>query len=44
MARVPIVDSDGTADPAVEEIFEWVTETEGSVPNHFYLELNFPSR
>jgi uncharacterized peroxidase-related enzyme len=29
-------------DPAVEGIFAWVTEMEGSVPNHFYVELNFP--
>jgi uncharacterized peroxidase-related enzyme len=42
MARVPIVEPDAVEDPAVEEIFEWVTEMEGSVPNHFYLELNFP--
>lgn len=42
MARVPIVEPESVDDPAVEEIFEWVTEMEGSVPNHFYLELNFP--
>lgn len=23
-------------------IFEWVTQTEGSVPNHFFVELNLP--
>lgn len=43
MARVPIVEPDEVDDPAVEEIFEWVTEMEGSVPNHFYLEMNFPA-
>jgi uncharacterized peroxidase-related enzyme len=42
MARVPLIDPDETEDAVVEEIFEWVTEMEGSVPNHFYLELNFP--
>jgi len=41
MARVPLVDPEAP-DPAVEEIFAWVTGMEGSVPNHFYLELNFP--
>lgn len=43
MARVPLIDPEGEDDPAVEEIFAWVTEMEGSVPNHFYLELNFPA-
>lgn len=43
MARVPIVEADDVDDPAVEEIFEWITEMEGSVPNHFYLEMNFPA-
>lgn len=42
MARVPIVEPEQVDDPAVEEIFEWITEMEGSVPNHFYLEMNFP--
>lgn len=42
MARVPIVEPEAVTDPVVEEIFAWVTEMEGSVPNHFYLELNFP--
>lgn len=42
MARVPIDEPTQVDDPAVVEIFEWVTEMEGSVPNHFYLELNFP--
>ena len=42
MARVPIVKPEQVTDPAVAEIFAWVTEMEGSVPNHFYVELNFP--
>jgi uncharacterized peroxidase-related enzyme len=27
----------------VAGIFEWVTQMEGSVPNHFFVELNFPA-
>lgn len=42
MARVKIAKPDQVDDPAVAGIFEWVTEMEGSVPNHFYVELNFP--
>jgi uncharacterized peroxidase-related enzyme len=42
MARVPICKPDQVDDPAVQAIFDWVTEMEGSVPNHFYVELNFP--
>ena len=42
MARVKIVVPDKVEDPAVAGIFEWVTAMEGSVPNHFYVELNFP--
>ncbi len=42
MARVKIAKPDSVDDPAVQGIFEWVTEMEGSVPNHFYVELNFP--
>jgi uncharacterized peroxidase-related enzyme len=42
MARVKIARPDNVDDPAVAGIFEWVTEMEGSVPNHFYVELNFP--
>lgn len=42
MARVKIAKPDHVDDPAVAGIFEWVTEMEGSVPNHFYVELNFP--
>lgn len=42
MARVKMAKPDQVDDPAVAGIFEWVTEMEGSVPNHFYVELNFP--
>ena len=42
MARVKIAKPDSVTDPAVAEIFAWVTEMEGSVPNHFYVELNLP--
>ena len=42
MARVALPKPQQITDPAVEGIFAWVTEMEGSVPNHFYVELNFP--
>lgn len=42
MARVEIVNPDKTDDPVIREIFNWVTEMEGAVPNHFLVELNFP--
>jgi uncharacterized peroxidase-related enzyme len=42
MARVALPKPEHITDPAVEGIFAWVTEVEGSVPNHFYVELNFP--
>jgi uncharacterized peroxidase-related enzyme len=42
MARVRIAKPESVDDPEVEGIFAWVTEMEGSVPNHFYVELNFP--
>ena len=42
MARVAIVKPESVDDPAIREIFGWVTEVEGAVPNHFYLEMNFP--
>ena len=41
MARVALPKPEQITDPAVEGIFAWVTEMEGSVPNHFYVELNF---
>ena len=42
MARVALPKPEQITDPAVEGIFAWVTQMEGSVPNHFYVELNFP--
>ena len=42
MARVALPKPEQITDSAVEGIFAWVTEMEGSVPNHFYVELNFP--
>ena len=42
MTRVALPKPEQITDPAVEGIFTWVTEMEGSVPNHFYVELNFP--
>ena len=42
MTRVALPRPEEIADPAIEGIFAWVTEKEGSVPNHFYVELNFP--
>ena len=42
MARVKIAKPETVDDPAVAAIFDWVTQMEGSVPNHFYVELNFP--
>jgi uncharacterized peroxidase-related enzyme len=42
MARVKLVKPDRVEDPIIREIFEWVTEMEGAVPNHFYVEMNFP--
>ena len=43
MARVALPKPEQITDPAIEGIFAWVTEMEGSVPNHFYVELNFPA-
>ena len=42
MARVELVKPEEVDDPVIREIFEWVTQMEGSVPNHFYVEMNFP--
>ena len=42
MARVKIVKPEVVDDPIVADIFEWVTKMEGAVPNHFYVEMNFP--
>ncbi len=42
MARVTIIKPESVNDPVIREIFEWVTQMEGAVPNHFYVEMNFP--
>lgn len=42
MARVELVDPRQSDDPEIQGICEWVTEMEGSVPNHFFIEMNFP--
>src|SRR5712691_1478303 len=42
MARVKLVKPDPVDDPQIRGIFEWVTQMEGAVPNHFYVEMNFP--
>ena len=42
MTRVPLVKPDAVEDPQIEELFNWVTQMEGAVPDHFYMEMNFP--
>jgi len=42
MARVKILKPEAVNDPVIREIFDWVTQMEGRVPNHFYVEMNFP--
>lgn len=42
MARVKVWKPEDTDDPIIQEIFAWVTEMEGDVPNHFNVEMNFP--
>ena len=42
MARVKIVDPRLVTDPTALELFDWVTDAEGAVPNHFLVEMNFP--
>ncbi len=42
MARVAIKKPETLDDPIIQEIFSWVTDMEGQVPNHFYIEMNFP--
>lgn len=42
MARVRIAKPEKVDDPVVGEMFDWVTQMEGKVPNHFYVEMNFP--
>ena len=34
--RVPLVKPPKVDDPVVGAIFDWVTQLEGAVPNHFY--------
>jgi hypothetical protein len=42
MARVKLLKPEKVDDPVIREIFDWVTQMEGAVPNHFYVEMNFP--
>ena len=42
MARVKIAKPETVDDPVIADIFQWVSEAEGAVPNHFYVEMNFP--
>lgn len=42
MARVDIIDPATVTDPTTLELFDWVAEAEGEVPNHFLVEMNFP--
>ena len=42
MARVAMASSENDSDPLIRQIFDWVTQMEGAVPNHFLVELNFP--
>lgn len=42
MTRVKLVKPETVDDPVIQQIFAWVTELEGAVPNHFYVEMNFP--
>ncbi|MBL4895029.1 MAG: hypothetical protein JKY59_09235 [Emcibacter sp.] len=42
MARVELIDPRQSDDEDIQGICEWVTEMEGAVPNHFFIEMNFP--
>ena len=42
MSRVSLIKPENTDDPIINEMFAWITQVEGDVPNHFYLEMNFP--
>ncbi len=42
MARVKIIKPERVNDPVIREILDWVIQMEGAVPNHFYVEMNFP--
>jgi len=42
MARVRLAKPERVEDPEIRAIFDWVTGMEGAVPNHFFVEMNFP--
>ncbi len=42
MARIKIIDPKTVTDPISLALFDWVTDAEGKVPNHFLVEMNFP--
>ena len=42
MARVALIKPSKVDDPVITQIFDWVAQMEGKVPNHFYVEMNFP--
>ncbi len=42
MARVELIDPRESDDEEIQGICDWVTEMEGAVPNHFFIEMNFP--
>ena len=42
MARVKLVKPEVVEDAVIQDIFDWVTDMESAVPNHFYVEMNFP--
>ncbi len=42
MTRVKLIKPDPIEDPVIQELFAWVTDMEGAVPNHFFVEMNFP--
>jgi hypothetical protein len=37
MSRAPLVKPENNDDPLIKEMFAWVTEVEGDVPNHIPL-------
>lgn len=42
MARVKLIDPKESDDEEIQGICEWVIQMEGAVPNHFFIEMNFP--
>ena len=42
MARVKLVKPEKVEDPQIQGVFEWITQMEGAIPNHFFVEMNFP--